>query len=372
MGAADHADRIFVEIAVTHFVCEAKMARVTAANTPLVEFDLSSIREVSWKALRSALTTPNAVAAWLFHPSLVAALAEQRASLRPILEQQKRYAEDLERERAARQLEDAAHRREEEEFQHELDIEQRLRDAARRKEQNAKANAQRARQPQLKAKVQRFRESPEAEKARTLARTFDREKLPLALATKVAGGRSFGVSNQAIWQAVLFRRHIHHAVSEGHTAIEKEHAVETLRDYFEVKLEFLEADQVAVWKYLTHLCSLGALRRGLGGSFHVLVSALEPFETLQAFRRGAATVAHGLRWTEPNSWPDERVSASLARAHSHMRRIQNFPGRDPIVLPVVFDRTLADVLEIYSKGIDARAVLEYWISAGFIIQSAPR
>ena len=45
VGTADHADRIFVEIAVTHFVDEAKMARVTAANTPLVEFDLSSIAD---------------------------------------------------------------------------------------------------------------------------------------------------------------------------------------------------------------------------------------------------------------------------------------------------------------------------------------
>jgi len=62
VGAVDHADPVFVEIAVRHFVDAAKMARVTAANTPVLEFDLSSIREASWDSIRNALTTPNAVA----------------------------------------------------------------------------------------------------------------------------------------------------------------------------------------------------------------------------------------------------------------------------------------------------------------------
>jgi hypothetical protein len=356
--AGDHTDRVFIEIAVTHFVDDVKLTQVRAANAPLLEFDLSGIPDASWNSLRDALTTQKGLAVWLFHPWLSASLAELRESLQPILDQAKQYAwAAAEEERAWRLAADERERLEEDEAA--------ALAAQQQKEKRSRQIAERAREQQLRQRIQRFRLASDAERARLVAHAFDRERVPSAVSTKVSGGRSFGVSNQGIWQSVVFRRFIHMAVRERRTLLEKEEIVKVLREYFEAKPEFPEAEQVAVWKYLWYLRDRGALRHAWSGVFHIMVTGLEAFETLGAFHSGTVTIESGLFWRNLDEWPDERVNELLAEAHSSAG-IRNLPGRDPILLPVVIDRPIASVLEKYAKGISATAVLEYWISAGFL------
>jgi hypothetical protein len=85
----------------------------------------------------------------------------------------------------------------------------------------------------------------------------------------------------------------------------------------------------------------GFLRHAWSGVFHIMVTGLEAFETLGAFRSGTVTIESGLFWRNLDEWPDERVSELLAEAHSSAR-IRNFSGRDPILLPVVIDRPIAN------------------------------
>ena len=54
-------------------------------------------------------------------------------------------------------------------------------------------------------------------------------------------------------QPVAFTRLDQHCLSERRTSVEQEDVVKVLDEYFEIEPEFPEAEQVAVWKYLSHL-----------------------------------------------------------------------------------------------------------------------
>jgi len=77
---------VMVEIAVTHFVDDAKLEKVADLKTALLEFDLSHLRTATFDDLRTALFGEPASGKWLYHPKDEATKAQLLLDLQPTLD----------------------------------------------------------------------------------------------------------------------------------------------------------------------------------------------------------------------------------------------------------------------------------------------
>lgn len=343
---------VCIEIAVTHFVDAEKLAHIKKASMPTVEFDLSAYREFTWDSLRKGLLDGGASVQWLFHPEVSALRRQWIEELHPILEEAKRQRQ-IEEER--RRKEDEQVRREAEQRRQGYLAQQKIDEAAERK-----------RRRDFMAVASRFKARSEEDKALLVAHGFKRESLPALLRASVAGDGSFGVRDPLVWQAALFGATIHGAISSEHWNVSKEYAISWLGHHFAVRPQFPESDKVAVWKYLIHLDSLGALRKGFRGRFRILVANLEALETLAAFRAGRLSPESELRWAAEDEWPSPEVSAAVARAHSNGDTLLGPWAVVASLLPKVRQSPPHYAVERYSQMVEARHLVEYWISAGFL------
>lgn len=343
---------ICIEIAVTHFVDAEKLARIKKVSMPAVEFDLRAYREFTWDSLRKALLDGAAPVQWLFNPVVSTLRQKWFEELRPIFEEAKRQ----------RQNEDELRRKEYEEARQNAE-QRRQKYLAQQKIREAKDGKRRR---DFMAVASRFKARSEEDKALLVAQGLKREMLPALLRASVAGDGSFGVRDPLVWQAALFGATIHDAISNAHWSVSKQHAISWLGHHFTVKPEFPEADKVAVWKYLTHLENLGAVRKGFQGRFSILVANLDALEALAAFRAGQVSPRNGLRWAEEGEWPSPEVSGAVARAHSKRETLVGSWAVVASLLSTVRQHPPNYVVERYSKMVEARHLVEYWISAGFL------
>lgn len=74
--------KVLVEIAVTHFVDDVKLARIRSLGLPGVEIDVSGLREMNFEALENAFFTDSQKAQWLWHPER----EQERARLQTLVE----------------------------------------------------------------------------------------------------------------------------------------------------------------------------------------------------------------------------------------------------------------------------------------------
>lgn len=82
---------------------------------------------------------------------------------------------------------------------------------------------------------------------------------------RVTGGNSFGVSNQ-LWQVFIYRKFIQPNVGQWLNA---EDILYTLRKRFDVKEVFKDSPQIAIYFYLKHLEDLKLVRRVYGKDYEV-------------------------------------------------------------------------------------------------------
>ena len=140
---------------------------------------------------------------------------------------------------------------------------------------------------------------------------------------------------------------------------------------------FIERVQASIDKLLptmprravieTSLTNRGALAREQYGNFRLMVSSLQALETLQAFRRGTASAYDGLTWAALEAWPSPETAITIARAHANTSELYGLWQQVSTLLPVVRGKTLPKVLTRYAGRSEGTELLEYWISAGFVV-----
>lgn len=355
---------ICVEIAVTHFVDSDKLARVRETGMALVEIDLSAHRRFTWDSLREALLTGSAPREWRYHPEIDAITTSWEEELKPILAAIQKEADTAKaRQQEAEREWGAVEQREAEAREHEL----RARLAADKAAQALAENAKRVEQQDSRARARRFQSRTEAEKRAILCQAYGRDRLPSILAVRVSGGSSFGVQDAVVWQAALFGGLIDGAVRKGVSELNKDKAVAWLKERFKVKPEFADAEKIAIWYYLVELANRGAVVRAREGNFRLKVASLAALEALQAFRRGRVTPQNGLSWATQEAWPNSEVATKIALAHASTSHLNGDWLLVSSILPAVRAKPIADILSYYAGSSDSTPLLEYWISAGFIV-----
>jgi hypothetical protein len=358
--------KICVEIAVTHFVDSDKLARVREAGMALVEIDLSAHRRFTWDSLREALLTGGAPREWRYHPEIDAMTASWEEELRPILAAIQKEADAA---KARQQETEKSWAAEVEREAKERENQLRARRDADKAARALKAKAKRAEQQESRARARRFRARNEAEKRAILCQAYGRDRLPSVLAARVGGGGSFGVQDALVWQAALFGGLIDGAMAKGVTELNKDKALTWLKERFAVKPEFADAEKIATWYYLVELAKRGAVVREQEGNFRLMVPTLAALETLQAFRRGTVSLQKGLRWANPEAWPNGEVAAKIALAHAGTSHLYGTWQLVSSILLAVRAKPITDILSYYAGSDDSTLLLEYWISAGFVVRA---
>jgi len=213
---------LFIEIAVTHFVDDAKLEKLQQIGIPAFEIDLSygpelpTLAEIEQIVIRETINRN-----WLFNP--------RKEALQRVVDE--KAQQDL-AERVARTLESRALLQE----QHEL-----------------------------------YLKLPDKEKLRIeVASTgLPFSALRSFVGKQVRGARSFGVSSH-VWQTALYHRFIHG--KQGHN-VDVEEVCSWLSKHLTLCPPFPNAEKVAVWDFLTSLATLGMLRRDRGQTFYVYKDA---------------------------------------------------------------------------------------------------
>jgi hypothetical protein len=226
-------ERYLVEIAVTHFVDEAKASKIRELKIPAFEVDLSSLKgHFSFSALEKILFDAAYPATWIFN----------------------KHAEDMAAEAAA------IHAREKQRWD-ELAAKARL-DFQR--EQIADESRQ-ARMASIRAeKFRRYRALPPNDKLERNVRKLGISKTQMKqLSSFVPWERSFGVPRE-VWQSgvliYIAKKETTGLAEEFPSDISLHDCMIWMRQAFNVKPQVPNGDSIAIWKYLKYLEKLGVLR----------------------------------------------------------------------------------------------------------------
>ena len=293
---------VLVEVAVTHFVGEQKLAQIKDAGVPAIEIDLSTLRDATFEALEVALFDNPTGTRWLYHPDEARTRRALRESIQWLLDAATKEAEARKPMRAVSLFSS--------EYLAERDAEQ-AEQAARRKAE-AEAVAERARQAEEAQRLQRnealkqaagFKARPEEHKRQILLRRLGREQLPSVLAAEVRGATAFGVADPLLWQATLFGGLIHKQAAKGHAWVARNYARAWMRHRFAIPSSLGWLADNAIDDYLMKLSAAGALIPGRGNSYAIWVADLQCLENLVELRYDQNTGPARLQWAPENEFP---------------------------------------------------------------------
>lgn len=349
--------RVLVEIAVTHFVDDIKLAKVKATQTPTIEVDVSALRNANFSELRRVLFDEPDNTKWLFHPEVAEVDIELKKSLEGML-------------KAALE---AIQRSKEREKEHQLKLAaERAFDA---KELWEKGRPEReARHKELK-NATAFKARPEAEKMQILLNRLKVSTLPEAAKVRVRGARSFGVRNPHIWQATLFGGLIHQQAANGQSFVKKDFAVDWLHYRFESTPEFPESEQIAVWDYLNGLTELGALVQRNKDYFDIAIADFAALEALAALRTGRVSLDKGLVWAAAEFWPTNTASHIIACSLQNTQQLNRPWKAISSIFPKVRKHTPIEFCETYDDaGVSLKKedAIRYLVCAGYLVFPASR
>lgn len=298
---------VLVEVAVTHFVDQTKLARIAALGYGAIEIDLSKVRDATFAALETALFDDPGRTKWLYHPAIPAAHEELLQSIQGDL----RVAEELAARGAARQAADEeAERQKQAELQ--LAEEQRRKEEIERKRAAEQALRQR-RHEELK-KAAAFKARPEEQKRQILQRRLGVADLPTVLSAKVRGEMAFGVLDPLVWQTTLFGGLIHERAGQGQGWLKLDLALKWMRYRFEIAPRIARSADEAIGEYLLVLTAAGAMVECNNDFYALAVADLSCFETLCAIRDEPAVHVPRLQWAAPERWPSQIAVTTLTKA----------------------------------------------------------
>lgn len=299
---------VLVEVAVTHFVDERKLARIEQAGVAAIEIDLSLFRDATFAALERALFENPRCTKWLYHPAVAKAKRDLSESIQWLLDAATKNAEAWARTHAARQEAERAEA------------------AALRAQQTAKllaeveaADARRAQVAERRRvadeslrhhrleelrRAAAFKARPEEQKRQILLRRLGLDRLPPVLSLNVRGAAAFGMHDPLVWQATLFGGLVHQQPSKGNGWVARNYARVWMRKRFSVPRERDQDANDAIDDYLMKLAAAGALIDCRTNSYVIAVADLTCFENLTAIRNDRNFDPARLYWTPKDQWPE--------------------------------------------------------------------
>lgn len=297
---ADELGTVAIEIAVTHFADQEKVAKLRALELSAVEVDLSGMWSATFDDLRSRLLGSTVGKLWLYHPRSEAAQVALRQSLEPVLAGQRALrlnafaVQQAAREAAAkdRQLAHA----------------QKL---ARERAQRAREQAEREERLREREEQQRktvvFKAAPELEKREIMRRWLGRADLSPSLKMDTSVRGAFRMSDPHVWQTALFVGLIHKRPARGMYALTVETALRWMGERFSLRYTYDDSDEFALREYLHAMVRTGALFAHHRAYFQIGVADLTAFETLRHLQEGkqlpTRDLAERVRWADEEQWP---------------------------------------------------------------------
>lgn len=373
---------VLVEILVTHAVSEEKLVKVRQLGMPMLEFDLSGISEPTFDALRQVLFQESYAAKWLYHPDRTAVeqaqyeqLQNRLANIEALVLREEAAAREEARKRAeaAREWDELVtevycHKEEENRSRQQAEAAQQAEITKK------KAEARR----QERNRAARFKAMSDEEKSYRLCHWLGTPRLPNSLHVRVPGAEVFGAAQSLLWQVALFgaitlRLTDEHEPKPGHVTMEW--AIKWLSKRFTLLESFKEVvrsgrqerpkGEAAIWSYLWGLHERGCLNGFRLGAFRTRVATFAAYQNLTHFRARKISQGAELHWVAEDAWPRHHVASILAEAHAEPGAREGVSwGRLATLLPVVRGQEPLDIAERYG---DPQLVLEYLISAGFLV-----
>jgi len=341
---------VIVEIAVTHFVDDQKLAKLAALSLPAIEIDLADLRDFTFNELAKRLFGLSERANWVFHPDEAEAKERSAAALKQLLaedalvweqQEQKRRAEDAAREQARQK---AALRRE----------------AALREEEARRLKQEAARN----VKAAAFKQLPNQAKLAKVTRYLgvSERELPEFVKIPVRSFRSIQAPLKA-WQSAVFAAFLIDATAKGSMYLTSDQVIQWLRLRFVVD-EAGGNPAVAVWDYLQGLEERGLLRRIRKQNFAVTVAG---WDAAVQVAQESRTPGHRAQvWNE--TWPDRVVVGKLAYAFGEQYGNTALWERVAGLLPTVRDAdSPVEIARYYATQCRANPDLlrKFLLSAGF-------
>jgi len=360
---------VLVEVAVTHFVDQVKLARIEALGFGAIEIDLSKVRDATFASLETALFDDPARTKWLYHPGVPAAEAELLESIQGDL----RVAEELAARWAAKRAADEeAERQKQAELQRAVQLADEERRKAEMERKRAADLALRQRRHEELTKATAFKARPEDQKRQILERRLRVDALPTVLSAKVRGEMAFGVLDPLIWQTTLFGGLIHERAGQGQGWLKLDLAQKWMRYRFEIPPRIGRSADEAIGDYLLALAAAGAIVECNNDFYALAVADLSCFETLRAVRDMPSVHVPQLQWAAPDRWPSEMLVTTLTKA-----MVRNGPkAREWIrmaeTLPQLRDRPPLAICDWGSSiGGGSNAAMEFLVRTGFLCLPKP-
>lgn len=265
---------IFVEVTVTHKPDAPKLEALKRLQTATLEIDLSAVpRDVTAPEVRRLVLDATGGKHWVFYPGE----AEARARLKALRNQRNAvFYAALEQERQEERRLDAA-----------LNA--------------ARADARADRLVRIEKANARFRAATPARKLAFLAEKLGKPVTawPAILGHDVRGASAIKVSTR-VWQADVFRRHVHR---QRALQLNPKVTVEAVADWLVERYDIASTEstsvRVAVWDFLSVLERADYLRRRVRQDFEILRDVLgDETEVLnpEAKARALETATHGYCW----------------------------------------------------------------------------
>jgi len=334
-------DEVLIEIAVTHFVDEAKLGRIIASGRAAIEVDLSHLRFVDFAQLDAVLFAPSEHARWLHHNRRSQLEHELRAALDQRLIQAR--ADAAAAFAAARCFGKPG-------------------TLIRVSDTRKKREPLWIRELEAAAYARYFRSMPEREKTAALRQWTGLVLFPAFLAARCRHPGAFGVQNHALWQGVLFQGLI------GEKVDSLDSAMCWLREHFTIPSGRDTDARQAAKEYVMFLkasglvkeSSLGVYRRGVAdiGAAAARIVALDE----------NVIVDQDLCWAGEDEWPGELQAKDIYAAFGFPPS-RRHPWRQLSCLTTgVHDAAPSSFCDAITRtmGIERWQLLEYLASAGYL------
>lgn len=307
-----------VEVAVTHFVDDYKLALIEQRGVAAIEIDVSLFRDATFAALETALFDDPSRTRWLYHPQVTSAEADLLASIKDKLDAAEMSAAYRSYSRAQMEEVERAYRlaeRERDAEQEQVQAEERRveaeQDALRRK---VAEEARRKQRHETLKKASAFKARPEDHKRLILLHRLGLSDLPKILGANVRGAMSFGVADPLVWQTTLFGGLIHKQAAEGHGWIATNFARAWMRYRFSIPPTMAQSANNAIDEYLMNLSTVGALIPCKNAFFAIAVADLAALETLDAVRKDRNFDPARFQWVPRDKWPGAMQVGTLTEA----------------------------------------------------------
>lgn len=361
----EHVGTVAIEIAVTHFVDEAKQSAFIDLGLSVVEINLSTMREATFAALEKLLLDGCEYSQWLHHRSLESVQTQLRQDLQVTMQDARaRYVA----KEAARQQE-RKERLEREAAEARRRARERERLAIRAKIETEAAERARAAATLKKTAV--FKAADETGKRSILESWFKDGSLPNSLLCEGQQPYSFGMEDAHIWQTAMFIGLVHKQPAKGRDVLTADTAFGWMMQRFDSPAWRRDSDESALHGYMNTLADRGALIATPRGYFHFGVADLASFDQLQQFYRNRICdpehLAQRVAWVDQDNWPTSNQRDVIALVMSGAPRLMG-AWRELI-------RIEDGALKVQpwqacrwgsSLGLDKATTLEFLVRAGYV------